>query len=105
MEPHTWQTDRFTREFPAWRTSFSAIIGYESPAAAFPRLIPRRSRQHALGRAHNSALEMEEFGAARSGVRFESVYLESNGGLSSRVRGRGPRSRFECPQRMGWRRS
>src|SRR6266576_4084543 len=38
----------FTREFPPWRTSFSAIIGYEYPAAAFPRLIPGTRHQRAF---------------------------------------------------------
>src|SRR6266404_4201091 len=109
MEEYALQTDWFAREFPARRAPVSAIIGYESPAAAFPWLILRGSWQFALGCDHNSPLEMARLDDPRSGagfesIRFESVHLESSCGISGRVCGCSPRSWLEYAQHMGRRR-
>jgi len=65
---------------------------------------PSSSRQHAFGRAHNSVLEMEESALLEAAPVLNSVYLESNGGLSS-VFVDVAREAGLMPQRMGWRRS
>src|SRR6267378_3363094 len=101
MKKRASRTDLSAREFPPWRASVSVITGYESSAAAFPRLLPRASRKFVLGRAHNSPLEMAKRDAPRSSACFESLRLESTGGVSGRIRGRGARSGLECPQRLG----